>query len=183
MFLPGVADNRVYYFDQISEIFLFDGPNLLQLTNFHRVDTLFAFLSGDGTRVFFFGSGDPLGTNPTYNCQLFSVDSTGTDLKQLTHFREDADQLSEIGCFPGVLGCAASPLNLLSGTSQDSSTGAILFNSGCDPLGTNPRGGAIFAVNPDGTGLRQLTDTRGVVRDGSDLLVEFPGPFAFGPYQ
>jgi hypothetical protein len=43
--------------------------------------------------------------------------------------------------------------------------------------GTNPNGDQIFAVRPDGTGLRQLTSLRGVqtLADGT-LLVELPGP-------
>jgi hypothetical protein len=55
-----------------------------------------------------------------------------------------------------------------------------VFYSSCDPLGTNPNGGQAFAMCPDGTGLQQLTHTRGMVNepDGS-VSVELPGPFAF----
>jgi hypothetical protein len=177
-FLPGTPANRVYYFDQISEIFVFDHANLLQLTNFDRVDTLFAFLGVDRQRAFFFSSANPFGTNPSENCQLFSVDPLGGDLRQVTNFRKTEQEHSENGCLPGPgPGCAASPINLFNGTSQDARTGALLFDSSCDPLGTNPDGGLLFAVNPDGTGLRQLTDTRGIVRADGGTLVEFPGPY------
>jgi hypothetical protein len=48
-------------------------------------------------------------------------------------------------------------------------------------LGTTPNGGSqIFAMRPDGSRLRQLTDTRGVVMgtDGS-LTTELPGPWGY----
>jgi hypothetical protein len=47
----------------------------------------------------------------------------------------------------------------------------------CNPSsGTDPNGDQIFAVRPDGTGLRQLTSLGGVqtLADGT-LLVELPG--------
>jgi len=34
-------------------------------------------------------------------------------------------------------------------------------------------------VRPDGSGLRQLTFVRGVVRGTDTVTVELPGPFAF----
>ena len=46
---------------------------------------------------------------------------------------------------------------------QDSKTRTVVFYSSCDPLGTNPFGGQLFAMRPDGSDLRQLTHTRGVV--------------------
>lgn len=67
---------------------------------------------------------------------------------------------------------------------QDAGSEALVFYSVCDPLGTNPRGGQIFVIRPDGSGLRQLTDARGLVRepDGTGLT-EIPGPFAFSTAQ
>ncbi len=49
--------------------------------------------------------------------------------------------------------------------SQDPHSRALLFYSDCDPLGTTPNGTQIFATQPDGTGLRQLTNSRGLVRE------------------
>ena len=73
----------------IQEVFVIDRENdVLQLTNFRRVDTVNPTLSADGQRVVFCASADPLGTNPTENGQLFSIDRIGGDLRQLTDFHE-----------------------------------------------------------------------------------------------
>ncbi len=59
----------------------------------------------------------------------------------------------------------------------------MFFYSGCNPLGTNPNGGQVFAVQPDGNGLRQLTDSRGLVHEAPAVYSgESPGPWAYGPY-
>ena len=59
----------------------------------------------------------------------------------------------------------------------------MIFYSSCDPLGTNPNGAQIFAMQPDGSGLRQLTDSRGLVREADGTYSgELPGPWAYGPY-
>jgi hypothetical protein len=62
---------------------------------------------------------------------------------------------------------------------RDPVTRANVFASSCDPFPTNRNGEQIFAMNPDGTNLRQLTDVRGFTSepDGS-VDVELPGPFA-----
>jgi len=59
-------------------------------------------------------------------------------------------------------------------------TKAVVFDSGCDPLSTNSYGIQVFAMRPDGSGLRQLTDTAGFTTnpDGS-IRVELPGPFGY----
>ena len=59
-------------------------------------------------------------------------------------------------------------------------TKAVVFSSNCDPLHANPFGDQAFAMRPDGSGLRQLTDASGFTTnpDGS-LRVELPGPFAY----
>ena len=77
--LPGITTD-------IREVFITDGANVLQLTNFQRTDTAtYEILSVDGERVFFTASVDPpLGTNPLEVCQIFSVDALGADLRQLT---------------------------------------------------------------------------------------------------
>jgi hypothetical protein len=53
-------------------------------------------------------------------------------------------------------------------------------SSTCDPLGTNPHDGAqVFAMRPDGSGLRQLTATRGIIHEADQTIsMELPGPFA-----
>jgi hypothetical protein len=62
----------------------------------------------------------------------------------------------------------------------DPVTGAILFDSGCDLVGSNLMGQQLYAVRPDGTGLRQLTNfcAMTVEPDGT-VDVELPGPFAY----
>jgi hypothetical protein len=37
-------------------------------------------------------------------------------------------------------------------------------------LGTNPAGNQLFAMRPDGSGLRQITQARGVVTDTPDVV-------------
>ncbi len=58
-------------------------------------------------------------------------------------------------------------------------TGCVTFYSSCNPFGSNPYGGQIFTMRPDGTGLRQLTDTRGMTTEADGTVtVELPGPWA-----
>jgi hypothetical protein len=59
-------------------------------------------------------------------------------------------------------------------------TKAVVFESTCDPFHANPFGGQLFAMRPDGSGLRQLTDASGMTTnpDGS-IRVELPGPYAY----
>ncbi len=66
----------------------------------------------------------------------------------------------------------------------DPETGTVVFSSTCDPLGTNPNGEQLFAMHADGTAVRQLTATRGVVTaaDGS-VEVELPGPGAYSVFS
>jgi hypothetical protein len=166
----------------IQEVFDIDRDNnILQLTDFQRVDTYTPTVSVDGARVLFTASADPLGTNPTENCQIFSIDPAGGDLRQLTDFREvGPGQLSKAGCSfnPGRLGCAAF------WTNPDARTGTMLFYSNCDPLGTNPNGAQVFAMHADGTGLRQLTTTNSYTRDASGVVtVELAFPFAWPGLQ
>jgi len=161
----------------IHEVFAIDqGDNILQLTNFRRVDTGALLVDVDRERIYFNASADPLGGNPSENCQLFSMDRTGADLRQLTNF--GASEHSDNGCYfwRGSTGCAVSKLF------QDRRNRSLVFYSDCDPLGTNPNGGQLFAIQPDGSGLRQLTDSRGLVfEDG--WIGELPGPWAYGPYE
>jgi hypothetical protein len=160
----------------ILEVFVVGPDHVLQLTNFRRNDTGTFNPATDGTRVFFTASADPLGLNPFNNCQFFSVDMLGGDLRQLTQL--GTGEPSTIGCLPLAqppeTGCYS-----YSGPVVDADAGTIVFTSTCDPLGTNPNGEQFFAMRLDGSGLRQLTSTRGITTgaDGS-IDVELPGPGA-----
>ncbi|MGH7893685.1 MAG: hypothetical protein ACREQL_03405 [Candidatus Binatia bacterium] len=72
--------------------------------------------------------------------------------------------------------CGISTLS----TAADDVAGTVLFSASCDPVGANPFGEQIFAMRSDGTGLRQLTDARGMTRDADGTVhVELAGPFAY----
>src|SRR5262249_20130615 len=86
----------------IHELFVVDRRDFLQLTNFGREDTGGGLLDPDHRRAFFAASSDPLGTNPSQNCQLFSIDVLGSNLRQVTHFVEG--ERSKNGCHTGA-GC------------------------------------------------------------------------------
>ena len=156
----------------VSEVFLLDGKNLTQLTNFGRNDT-------DSTggfvargRVLFVASVNPWGDNPHEICQLFSIDRLGTHLRQLTHLPWDGRPPTD--CWDGGGACNISHLFL------DPIVGTVLFQSSCNPVGANPFGEQLFAMRPDGTGLRQLTSARGMTIDPDGTVhVELPGPFAY----
>jgi hypothetical protein len=169
----------------VTEIFLEGGKKLLQLTKFGRLDTFAGFVDARRRRAFFVGSADPLKTNPDESCQIFSIDTAGRGLRQITHF--------DLGYFVHLPGCALSGGGIGYGAyrtiDQDAVTKAIIFNTAQDPLHLGARRAdptvysysddQIFAVRPDGTGLRQLTDAAGFTTgpDGS-FRIELPGPFA-----
>jgi len=158
-----------------QEIFLSDHGDLLELTNFGRGDTGRGTVDIDGQRVFFVASADPFKTNSTENCQIFSIDRLGTDLRQLTDFSQGGH--SALGCFGSNGG--PPPGCISREPRQDPATRAIVFSSSCDPVGMNQNGEQIFAMNPDGTGLQQLTDTSGFTTEADGTVdVELPGPFA-----
>jgi hypothetical protein len=178
--VPGQAQNPDPSHTTITEVFAVDGSNLLQLTNFRRVDTsagggTSAIIDADRQTVFFAASAD-LGSNPSETCQLFSIDRLGGNPRQLTQF--SAGQQTMNGCFFNRLpGCAVGFLT------EDSATRTLIFYSSCDPLRSNPLGSQVFAMRPDGSDLRQLTDARGLVKEADGtFLGELPGPFAYGPY-
>lgn len=157
----------------ISEVFRSDAKTLLQLTNFHRDDTFAAATTADGRRALLIASADPFGTNPLQNCQLFSVGVLGDGLRQLTRFDEGA---------PSVTGCewGEPPGCAIGSVSDDPRTHELVFDSNCNPFGTNPNGEQIFAMRPDGSALRQLTQAPGgqVSADGV-AEVEIVGPSAY----
>jgi hypothetical protein len=159
--------------DPVGELFLVDGENLVQLTNFGRWDTglIRSFIVRGG--VLFTASANPTGENLGEILQLFSLNTRGGDLRQLTHL--PADRPRE-GCLAFGGACGIDPGWFFA----DQVTGTVLFASSCDPLGRNPFGSQVFAMRPDGTGLRQLTATRGMTIDPDGRLhVEMPGPIAY----
>src|SRR5262249_60887306 len=119
------------------------------------------------------------GTNPSESCQLFSIDRTGGDLRQLTTFSEVSEEQGAIGClFTHGPGCA------LALVAQDARNRRLIVYSNCDLLGTNVFGAQLFAMNPGGTGIEQLNGARGlgVEADGT-VLGGVPCPEAEGPRQ
>jgi len=178
LLLPGMPANPFLGFDSIFEVFLIDGKNVVQLTTFGRRDTGGTggeLLSIDRRRVFFRASADPLGTNPSENCQLFSVDRFGRHLRQITHFGPSEGARSVGGC--GTAGPFPPGCDLATFI-QDPVTRTLVFISSCDPLGRNPYGGQLFAMRPDGSGLRQLTASPGLVIEADGTVdTELPGPF------
>jgi hypothetical protein len=159
----------------MTEIFFFDGKALLQLTKFRRADTGDPALTPDGQRVIFAASADPFGTNPSGTCELFSISTLGTGLRQLTHFSQP--EYSVNGCLQlNPPGCRVLPDGL------EPATGTLVFYSSCDPFGTNPYGDQIFAIRPDGTRLRQLTHARGLVTEADGTVsAENIGPIGHSP--
>jgi cysteine-rich repeat protein len=158
-----------------GEEFLLDGKNFVQLTNFGRLDTSDGFVHRG--RVLFSASANLRGENPHEICQLFSVNTRGADLHQVTHLPWDGRPSN--GCFSG--GGRPTSCNIRQlGTFLDPITGTALFQSSCDPLGANPFGEQLFAMRLDGTGLRQLTNARGMTTDPDGTIrVELPGPAAY----
>ena len=171
--VPGIPENGFSNVagNTILELFVVEPPGtaelpegrVLQLTNFGRSDTYSPGLSIDWQRVLFHASDDPLGTNPSKQCQIFSIDRLGSDVRQLTFF--DAADGQRRNCED-----SASPGCTLARRGIDMITGSQLFNSTCDPVGRNPTGAdQWFAIRPDGSGLVQLIETQGIVghADGS----------------
>ncbi|HXJ37593.1 MAG TPA: hypothetical protein VMS22_26495, partial [Candidatus Eisenbacteria bacterium] len=160
----------------VREVFVRDGENVLQLTNIGRSDTIFSIGLGGGHQVLFATSGDPLRQNPTNTCQLFTIDRLGGHMRQLTRFHPDGT--SPVGCFGGYAppGCSG----VLTFTAQDPRTGAIVFDSSCDPFGISAIGQQLFTIRPKGSGFRQITAYRGVTTDPDGTVdVELPGPTAY----
>ena len=160
----------------IEELFLVDARNVVQLTNFGRSDTVRAGIGGAVARgrVFFGASADPFGTNPGQHCQIFSVNTRGGGLRQLTRLHDEDGRPSAVGCMHSVAGACTIDRYF-----ADRRTGAVTFMSNCDPVGRNPSGDQVFSMRPDGSGLRQLTSARGLWRDTDGTIhFELPGPVA-----
>jgi hypothetical protein len=171
-----VNPEQGFFGNIILEAFVLDSKRVLQLTDFRRSDTAGISMSVDRQRIFIYAA-PLLDTNPFKNCQLFSIDRTGAGLRQLTNFH--VGETSRQGCglvVPDEPGCV---IWIGGGLGQDRATGSILFTSTCSPNGGTSNGGQILAVRPDGTGLHQLTDTRGMVLGPHrSVTVELPGPSA-----
>jgi hypothetical protein len=168
-----------------KEVYFWSGRHqVVQLTDFQRVDTGDPVLRPGGQRVFVSAAPDhhQLDTNPGDGCQLFSVDTVGAHLRQLTYFRP-VDQA--VGGCAGLSPNSAIPLPDecvidTQGADQDPRTGTLVFSSTCDPFGSNPYGDQLFAMRPDGSGFRQLTHSRGLVRVGPGIVeAELPRPYAY----
>jgi hypothetical protein len=159
-------------------MFLSDGKNLTQLTNFGRNDTGFGRSFVAGGRAFFMASANPFGENQAEICQVFSTNTRGGDLRQLTHLPSDGRPYNGCAFFVGGA-CAIDYFSLV----PDRVTGTVLFSSSCDPVGGNPFGSQIFAMGPGGSGLRQLTATRGMTVDPDGTVrFEIPGGIAYSAF-
>lgn len=146
--------------DRSPELFTMarDGTSLTQVTNDPGPNAgavVMTMMAGGGTKVAFASSSDPLASNPTHAQQIFLVNRNGTGLTQVTSF-SDAD------------------FTYLS-VSDDATK--IAFSSDANPFGTNADGNYdLFAINGDGTGLRQLTQTTGAdVYEDSIVWVQLAG--------
>ena len=180
--VPGTPENGPSSIagNNIIETFVIEPPEsavlpegrVLQLTNYGRSDTYLVRMGIDGQHVFFVASENPLGTNPSEQCQWFSIDRLGGDLRQLTFFEMVGDRRRN--CLDAAApGCSIADFGEL-----DLITGALMFASACDPVGSNPNGvEQLFAMRPDGSGLTQLTRMQGMIHhaDGS-IDVEMAGP-------
>jgi hypothetical protein len=175
------AVNPVPGHEGVAEVFRIDGDNVLQLTNFGRRDTGAGGTAGFSHRgrVIFLASANPTGENPAEICQLFSVDKQASHPpRQLTHLPSDGRPAG--GCRGSTFETACDIVNVF----LDRITGTVLFSSSCDPVGGNPFGNQLFAMRPDGTGLRQLTNARGMTTDPDGTVhVELPGPVVYNSAQ
>src|SRR5262249_30104902 len=128
-----------------SEIFLIhpDGSGIVQLTNDPSLSAVgmdAVVLSGSANRVVFLSRANPLGTNPSNRGQIFIVNVDGTGLKQLT----------------------SATTGGISGGSISDDGQRIGFSSSSNPTGGNADGSTeVFAIQADGTNLRQLTSSTG----------------------
>ncbi|MBP7146336.1 MAG: PD40 domain-containing protein [Acidobacteria bacterium] len=142
---PAIADLTGENHDQSAELFVMrsDGTLPEQLTNDPAVNAGSVgavALSGSANRIAFSANTDPLGSNPLHRDQLFVINRDGSGLRQLTQ-------------------AAAGSLGSF-GISDDGSR--IAFTHSGDLAGANADlSPELFAINADGTGLRQLTSQVG----------------------
>ncbi len=147
--------------DGSAEVFFSqsDGSGVVQLTDFDTppfepIEGV--FLSGSGNRILFSGPLDPLGSNPNNDRRLFIVDADGANLRDLA---------------------AMPPAGLVRMSTSDDGT-RIVFACDQDLTGQNADGSfEVFAVEQDGSNLRQLTnaptyasDAPHIAGDGSTIV-------------
>jgi Tol biopolymer transport system component len=117
-----------------------NGTGLAQLTSDPAVNggsVSGVTLAGNGLRLLFTSNTNPLGTNPALRTELFVVERDGTGLRQLT-----TTSAGSVGSF----------------SISDDGT-RVVFTHNADLLGTNADlSRELYAINSDGTGLRQLTN-------------------------
>ena len=152
------------------ELFVWDGKDLLQLTHFGLQGTVAMFL-GSRRSALLSSIADPLGTNPSHVTQVFSIDTLGRRLRQVTRLVG-----APLWCGWGAPAVFCDDIVGL----QDPATDTIVFQAACGGLRESAFAGQIFAIRPDGSALRQLTAARGCVigADGS-VTFEAPGPFGY----
>lgn len=129
--------------DRSAELFVMmrDGTQLAQLTNDPAPNAGSVYevaLAGSANRVAFIAQTDPLGTNPDHHYQVFVIDRTGSNLRQLT--QASGGEIEYVGI------------------SDDGQR--LAFAHEGDLTGGNPDlSWEIFAVLADGTGLAQRTNS------------------------
>src|SRR5262249_3251265 len=126
------------------QIFRFDAATGAgqQITNFPKGvsnRSLAVSVSDDGQWIAFISRADPVGQNHDASAEIFIMHPDGSGIVQLTND-------------PSVTAVGVDAV-VLSGSAN-----RVVFLSRANPLGTNPSNrGQIFAINVDGTGLKQLT--------------------------
>lgn len=117
-----------------------DGTNTTQVTNFTAPtdEIREAIISGDGSVIAISSDSDLTGNNVALDTHIFTMDSNGANLTQITSLR-------------------AVPTKIT--FSDDGSK--IAFHGVGDPFGTNPNSAEIFVMNTDGSNLVQLTSSDG----------------------
>lgn len=130
--------------DHSMELFIIrpDGTGLSQLTFFALPDFVDPpSISDDGSKVVFDSNANPLGTNQDLLSEVFSINTDGTGLTQITN-SVDTDSFS-----PSIRGDGSE----------------FVFVSNADFTGGNPNNAVqIFRANANGTGIVQLTSGGGV---------------------
>jgi Tol biopolymer transport system component len=131
--------------EQNAELFVIqdDGTSLAQLTSDtspNAGSVTAAAIDGSGTRIAYCARQNPLGSNPNRYTQVFVINRDGTGHAQLTSFNERSD----------------CPRIAISDAGD-----RIVFqydgNPTCASCGNADNNYEIFAINGNGTGLRQLT--------------------------
>ena len=131
--------------DRSYEVFVMraDGTQLTQLSNDPAVNggsVIAVAMAGGASKVAFFANTNPLGGNPNHIPQIYVINRDGTGLTQVTHSATAKAYFQGMG---------------ISGDGQ-----RITFGSTDNPTGQNADGSTeVFAVQSDGTNLRQLTNS------------------------